>query len=285
MDDYDLDKIVGLYNFGNTCFINSALQLLMSCKEMVTLFLSHDFSGNEIFKYQQTFKDYFRKTTNYLGPKILYNRYKSLTASYDGYTQEDAHEYLTFLIDDLDTLLTDNILKEKFKKQIKVQMSGNIKCSHCGFFKSWSIPENILSLSVNSHSSLLDSLHDLTKIEKLEGDNQWDCDKCHCKRDAKKMITINHFPKYLFISLNRYVYENGQMERNNHVMDIPFSWSDYVIHGLVCHVGNMQGGHYFSFIHRNNKWFFVNDKQIKEVEWGEVQKSFPLVYILLYTRI
>lgn len=281
----DFNKVSGLMNFGNTCFMNSSLQLLMCCQDLIQLLIDNPLDQN---CYQQTFKDYFNVSTRSLGPRMLYNRYKTICGQYDGGTQEDANEYLTFLIDDLDTLITDVNIKERFKKLIKVQMSGNIVCSHCGFFKSWPIPENILMLSI-SGASLIECFNNTMKKESLDGDNQWQCDRCKCKRDAVKRIKITNIPKYLFVSLNRYEYSNGQIVKNCLLVDIPFSWAfggyTYVIHGMICHVGDIQGGHYFSYVNRNNQWFFVNDREVKPITWEEISKTFNLVYMLLYTRL
>lgn len=270
-------------NFGNTCFMNSSLQLLFCCQDLVQLLLDSPVTNNNC--YQQTVKDYFNTNTRSLGPRMLYNRYKSICGRYNGGTQEDAHEYLTFLIDDLDTLIENPI----FKQLVKVQMSGNIVCSHCGFFKSWPIPENILTLSISGHSTLLDCLNESMKTETLEGNNQWECDRCKCKRDAVKKVKMSNIPKYLFVSLLRYEYINGQIVKDNRLIDIPFSWdfhdNTYVIHGLICHIGDTQNGHYFSYVNRNDQWFMVNDREINTVSWEEISKTFHLVYMLLYTRI
>jgi len=295
-DEYDYNKVSGLMNMGNTCFMNSALQLLFSCPMFVKFFIDNTFNDLNIIKYQTTFKDYFRKSTRGMGPKILYNRYKDIHGQYDGFSQEDAHEYLTFIIDDLDTLISKlnaTILGfsmgEFFKRLVVVQMKLSITCQHCGFFYCGKMPENILTLSINNQDNLIDCFNNLVKVERLEGDNQWKCDRCKCNRDAEKKVIVSSFPKYLFISLNRYIYQNGNIIKNEHSIDIPFSWqhsgNTYVLHGLICHVGNMTGGHYFSFVNRDNKWYFINDNQIEETCWDEIKKSFSLVYVVMFARI
>jgi ubiquitin C-terminal hydrolase len=246
--------------------------------------ISTEFDNINVNKYRQTFKDYFAKSTRALGPRILFNRFKELHGGYDGYTQEDAQEYLTFIIDDLDTLINDSHLKEL----MVVQTGTCITCQHCGFFLVRKTPTNILTLSVHNNNNLIECLDEFVRVEMLQGDDRWNCEKCKCKRDAERRTVITKLPKYLFISLNRYEYLEGAVKKSERNIDIPLSWrfkgSDYVLNGIICHMGNSQNGHYISFVKRETGWHYVNDKQIEAVQWEEVQKTFPLVYVLLYTR-
>jgi ubiquitin carboxyl-terminal hydrolase 48 len=46
-----------------------------------------------------------------------------------------------------------------------------------------------------------------TKPETLDGDNQYFCDACNCKQDAKRVMTLTELPPVLNIQLSRYVFD------------------------------------------------------------------------------
>ena len=47
-----MDKLCGLNNIGNTCYLNSALQLLINCTVLSKFMLSFNFKS-EKFQYEQ----------------------------------------------------------------------------------------------------------------------------------------------------------------------------------------------------------------------------------------
>jgi ubiquitin carboxyl-terminal hydrolase 4/11/15 len=59
--------------------------------------------------------------------------------------------------------------------------------------------------------------------------------------------------------------------------------TNYKLYGVVNHTGSISGGHYYSFIENDGKWFNFNDSDLYEV------KQFPSVvtkdaYMLFYRR-
>lgn len=64
--------------------------------------------------------------------------------------------------------------------------------------------------------------------------------------------------------------------------------SSYKIHSILVHQGNVESGHYFSFIHQNDKWFKCNDETVTEIPEKEVLelstggKDDSSAYCLIY---
>jgi ubiquitin C-terminal hydrolase len=275
------NKITGLQNMGNTCFINSSLQLLLNCPLLVNQIIESD--NDNLKKYKQTCEDYFRKTTNTLGPYILYKRYQKLNNNYFGISQEDAHEYLTFIIDDIDELSKDINVKNLFK----ISLISKVNCEECNNFSEVIISEKMLSLSIDNCQSLDDCFKKLYKKESLDNDNKWFCDKCNKKVCSNKYIYIDKISKYLIICLNRFIFDkNNIIKNNNNILFSTNIFTNYELIGIIYHMGTINGGHYICSITRDGKqWFLIDDTNIIETTYEKLEQINNNAYILLYHKI
>ena len=272
------NKITGLQNMGNTCFINSSLQLLLNCPLLVNQIIESD--NENLKKYKQTFEDYFRKTTNTLGPYILYKRYQKLNSNYVGISQEDAHEYLTFIIDDIDELSKDIDIKNLFR----ISLISKVNCEECNNFSKVIISEKMLSLSINNCENLDDCFKKLYKKESLDNDNKWFCDKCNKKVCSNKEIYIDKISKYLIICLNRFIFDkNNIIKNNNNILFSKNIFTNYELIGIIYHMGTINGGHYICSVTRDGQqWFLIDDTNIIETTYEKLEQINNNAYILLY---
>lgn len=266
---------------GNTCFINSSLQLLLNCPKLINKINESD--NDNLLKYKQTIVDYFKETTNTLGPLILFKRYQKLNNNYFGKSQEDAHEYLTFIIDDIDELAKDIDIKNLFQ----ISLISKVNCEECSNCSKVKISEKILSLSIDNCQTLDDCLNKLKNKEILDNDNKWFCDKCNKKVISNKEIYINKLSKYLIICLNRFIFNNNNIEKNNNNISFPNKiFDNYELKGVIYHIGNVNGGHYICSITRDgNNWFLIDDINITETTFEKLEKINNFAYILLYHKI
>ena len=57
----------------------------------------------------------------------------------------------------------------------------------------------------------------------------------------------------------------------------------YDLFGICNHNGGILGGHYYSYIKNNNKWFNFNDEEIEEIK--DLSKLIsPSAYCLFYHK-
>ena len=179
----DISNTCGLQNIGNTCFMNSALQLLVNCTVLSKFILNNNFDSEKINLYKQFLSDYFRnKVINPNSVKVLVSQQNNI---FSGYAHQDSHEFLVCIID---------ILNEEFKKEHKsnpkeiigismdnlmstlfnTNITSIIYCDKTGDKSKNKVGEAILSLPIrNSPSNLTESINDFTVIEKLDGDAKW----------------------------------------------------------------------------------------------------------------
>ena len=98
--------IRGLNNLGNTCYLNSALQVLVSCTILTKFVLNNNFNSNCINIYKEFLTNYFSNKIS--SPNNLKNYVSSKHKRFSGSNQHDAHDFMVSLID----ILNDEFIEE-----------------------------------------------------------------------------------------------------------------------------------------------------------------------------
>lgn len=285
MEDLNLHNNVGLINFGNTCFMNSSIQLLMSA----SVFCMHLISNEELLntdakKYIKTIKDYMHPKTSILGPKLLHSSYMKLNLLYTGYTQEDSHEYIVYTLDDILTII----------KSLPSEHDDFIRraCNMVTFTLNTSVTykkDNTVSNSSNRDCVLLLPINKQNRT--LHG-----CLELFSNVDEQdKTITysLSDIPKYLFISLKRFIKNGTTHEKNTDLINIPLtteiSGAKYKLKSFVNHMGSISGGHYVAYsvrkINGEYLWFCYNDSNVSPENIDNISNIAKQSYVFLYSRI
>lgn len=108
-----LDFTSGLYNLGNTCYMNCVLQCLTGTAQLSLIFLNNSYKryinvnsklgskGVLANNYYEVVKLMSKTDGSYVVPSKFKNICGSLNSEFKGYEQQDCQEFLNFLLDGL----------------------------------------------------------------------------------------------------------------------------------------------------------------------------------------
>ncbi|XP_056612606.1 ubiquitin carboxyl-terminal hydrolase 2a isoform X1 [Triplophysa dalaica] len=239
--------LVGLRNLGNTCFMNSILQCLSNTQSLrdYCLHNSHrrDLNNNnrtntalmeEFAKLIQTM--WTSSSSEVVSPSEFKTQIQRYAPRFVGYNQQDAQEFLRFLLDglhnevnrvtvrpranmeDFDHLLDEEKGKKMWAKYLERedskivdlfvgQLKSSLTCSECGYCSTVFDPFWDLSLPIAKgygEVSLMDCMRLFTKEDVLDGDEKPTCYRCKARRRCTKKFTLQKFPKILVLHLKRF---------------------------------------------------------------------------------
>ncbi|RCV31529.1 hypothetical protein SETIT_6G185200v2 [Setaria italica] len=305
----------GLHNLGNSCYANAVLQCLMFTRPLTTYLLgglhSKNCSKREwcfMCEFEKLIVEGKRRKTA-LSPTGILSHLHDIGSSFGPGKQEDAHEFLRYAIDAMQSVCMKEARKggalRSAEETTLVQLifggylRSKIKCSRCHISSEQC--ERMLDLTVEIDgdiSSLDEALVRFTSTEVLDGENRYHCSRCKSYERAKKKLTIEEAPNVLTIALKR--YQSGKFGKINKAIRFPETLNMvrymnpetddrspvYSLYAVVVHHDVMNAafsGHYVCYVKdTQGKWFKADDSQVKPVSLDNVMSK--CAYMLLYAR-
>lgn len=296
----------GLNNLGNTCFFNSVLQLLYQCSVLNKILLSnHEMLSDiesDIIKEYLKFLISYQSTNGSFSPIEIIS-FVSRKLNRLGYSQEDADQYLVYIIDNLivdlvkwmsdnsyeDLSISDNnlTLKTVLNNLFTMKIEKTVSCPECNHKSVSNEISSIMYLSINSSNNNSDKDNFATLIDQylfsiLDDNNKYKCERCNKYVQAFISNSVI-YPKYLIICIKR--YDNRNQKLNNRI-DVPLIFINrcgtYSLRGFVYHSGSTGGGHYMYIGKKNDNWYLYNDSSVSQLD--DISSYASYGYIYLYTK-
>ncbi|TKA57108.1 hypothetical protein B0A53_01064 [Rhodotorula sp. CCFEE 5036] len=305
----------GLRNLGNTCFLNSALQVLLHTPPLVRYLESNLHADAKscpvmqrkgfcmICSMRSCAKASFTGPNSSYQPNSVVKNLKNIAKHFRLGRQEDAHEFLRFLMDALQAAAlfgTSPKLEQKFKEQTFVhqlfggRLRSRVHCTECGHNSDTFDSILDLSLDLGGARSLKDALENLVRVDVLKGQNKYKCERCKKLVIAEKGFKIDAAPLVLTVHLKRFtptgrkaggVISYQETLRLGPYMSNPEQNPSYRLYGVVLHSGGgLHSGHYTAYVRAaNDKWYDMNDDYVRPMPAQNVLGDRD-AYCLFYIR-
>ncbi|XP_060694980.1 ubiquitin carboxyl-terminal hydrolase 47 isoform X2 [Hemiscyllium ocellatum] len=215
---------VGLVNQAMTCYLNSLLQTLFMTPEFRNALYKWEFEEYDedpvisipyqlqrLFVLLQTSKKRAVETTD-------------VTRSFgwdssEAWQQHDVQELCRVMFDALEQKWKQTEQADLINQLYQGKLKDYVKCLECGY-ESWRIDTYLdIPLVIRPYGSNLafnsveEALQAFVQPETLDGPNQYFCERCKKKCDARKGLKFLHFPYLLTLQLKRFDFDYTTMHR------------------------------------------------------------------------
>ena len=217
------EKLIGLRNFGSTCYLNSLTQQLFMMptfrKDLFNNFIISNESKSEpdklrysvIYNLQLTFENLKNGCMTPYPP----NRFiRSFLSAFNGEPiqfgiQQDSDEFLAILCDHLEkeakSYNKENFLENSFKGKISNEILSLEK--EYPYYSHGEEPFFRITLDIKGHKTLEEALDAYVKGEILDGDNKYYVDEYKRKISIRKSSSLKMLGNEVIIHLKRFEFD------------------------------------------------------------------------------
>lgn len=294
----------GLINYGNTCFFNTALQLLASSNRFTTFIHKktqektgdsnndkHD-ESMALLKYVCELLD--KNTDQKQAQEIQGEIWKIITkhkSEYKNGQQQDCHECVIFIIDFLNSALLKQEKNDNIKRKISLGKDhSEIMKSFGNFYweeHTYRMEHSIKSFHGLYHSSTTctvcktennkwDIFNNVSLMINHKNFKEWLVDFCkqetlegyECEKCKKHQTAIRQMEvwRYPKTLILHSISKTFKNINTELVVNEPVHGKcKFILKSVGFHSGNtLDSGHYYCCVNRDSKWWFISDEAVSE---------------------
>lgn len=260
-----------LNNFGNTCYINTVLQLFLNNENFMKHIKSKEYNDEDLLNLIKQIVD------SYTLKKFLICLQEKLGQTINLNEENDASEIYTKLLDLFE--LEDESSVEYFTGTHKKLY----KCCLCKNKREKIENFTNLNLYITPKTNNLQT--SLMKIFEKEIIDEVECEICKRNTRTEVKNKIIKWPKNLVFSVNRYTADfkiNSEFDYTRRIeLCIMGKINKYTLTGIINHIGTKDSGHYTYIKLCNDSCVEINDDKVRQI----VNFKSPMNYILVYNLI
>ena len=304
----------GMYNVGNTCYLNSTLQALFHVPALVNWLLSdtHHTSkceqndgGGECLTcaVAKTLQFSHQKSGCAIKPFYIYNKLKLICRTMVPGQQEDAHEFLRYLLEGMEKAYLTRHKAGKLDSYSKEttpinQIFGGyirteVKCLQCRHVSTTFQHFQDLLVDIRKASTLDEALTSYFSREQLDN-NDYKCEACKRRVPATKQFSLERPPKVLCVQLKRFSVLGGKISKHigfKQTIDMgPYLWKEpgepaqpltYKLMSIVTHMGpSVNCGHYTAVAKvSTGQYYSFDDSCVRPISLSNVLSTNAYIMI------
>ncbi|WVR08102.1 hypothetical protein IAU60_005148 [Kwoniella sp. DSM 27419] len=239
-------------------------------------------------------------------PEDLLRVVKRENEMFRGMSQQDAHEFLGWLLNQVaeEIEALDRHLKSQGKSITEGKTPGKTfvqslfegvltnetRCLSCETTSERDESFLDLSIDIEQHTSVTACLRQFSASEMLCQKNKFYCDSCCGLQEAEKRMKIKRLPNILALHLKRFKYQEATGRYGKLFYRVPFptqlrlpNTTDdmddpdrlYELFSVVVHIGNgPHHGHYVTLVRSNGRWVMCDDENIEPIDDDDLFRYF-----------
>nr|XP_022291044.1 ubiquitin carboxyl-terminal hydrolase 25-like isoform X2 [Crassostrea virginica] len=266
----------GIQNIGNTCYVNSLIQILCqtpSLLEIISNNIKRSKEAHSTVTVTRALQEVLQQDNMSIRIRHFQNIISRRVHDFSIGFQNDCHSYLLAVLDELISEDTAGDVLRLFEIRMKEEFRFG-SCSH----REVTDVQTLRSLTIPSDSHTVENgLQELLSSEEFD-ERDVPCRTCKNTGYSKtvKAMKFCQLPLILVLQL-------GCFREDTSSGSVTYS-----LFGVVNHHGSIYGGHYTSYVkHLTNReedfWYYCNDSYVQQISTRDVLHSNE-AYLLFYNR-
>ncbi|XP_029110759.1 ubiquitin carboxyl-terminal hydrolase 46 isoform X3 [Scleropages formosus] len=255
-----------------------------------------------------------KKKVGVIPPKKFISRLRKENDLFDNYMQQDAHEFLNYLLNTVADILQEEKRQEKQNGRLKGgeaddddddgpeptwvhdifqgTLTNETRCLNCETVSSKDEDFLDLSVDVEQNTSITHCLRDFSNTETLCSEYKYYCEMCCSKQEAQKRMRVKKLPMILALHLKRFKYmeQLHRYTKLSYRVVFPlelrlFNTSGdavnldrmYDLAAVVVHCGSGPNrGHYITIVKSHGFWLLFDDDIVEKIDAQAIEEFYGL---------